>query len=205
MSSTCGVDRKPEHNSKMLLVLSLTWGCIMISSLRSVPKRVEGSERPYAALFSAVLFQMRAEVQQDDPPSQSCSIMNSQRPIVLHMLNFWLQNHISVNLHPRWCSPLHPHPWGQGFGSCLLLHTTSLMARNNWDVFHKSCTFAIHLTLGRCNSWEPVHFWKAAYHFKLYFTFNIKKLSHSSCEVIFILVELVISQNVRYQGLKYFT
>lgn len=144
-----------DQGNKMLLVLSIPRGDIMILSLQSVPGRVEGSVHPYVLLFQLFSLQMRAKVPQDDPPSQSCSLMNSLRPAALHMLNFWLWNHISANLLPRRYSVQPPPPpRGQGLGCSLPLQTKSLMARNSWDAFHKSCRFAncMHFRLFSQNS-----------------------------------------------------
>lgn len=159
MSSTCAVDWKPEPHQQNAPSSLITLGRYNDFESSVGPWAGWGVSASICGPFSAVRLQMRAKVLQKDPPSQACSIMNSLRPTALHMLNFWLRNHISANLLPRWYSvhPRTPHPpWGQGLGSSLPLQTKSLMARNNWDAFHKSCRFAncMHFHLFGQNSWE---------------------------------------------------
>lgn len=78
MSPTWAVDRKPEHNSEMLPVLSLPWGKMMILLFSQSPSELRG-QNIHMLLFSAILYQRSAEVPQVDPQSQGCSIMNSLR------------------------------------------------------------------------------------------------------------------------------
>lgn len=97
--------------------------------------------------FPDVHPQMRAEVPPDDPPSLSRGLMKSSRPAApahAELLALGIASRpICFLARILLRAPAPPeNPRGQGLGSGLLLQTTSLMARNNCDVFRKSCRFA---------------------------------------------------------------
>lgn len=155
MSSTCAVEQKPEPQQLKAPSSLITLGRYYDFKSSVSPWAGWGVSASKCAPFSAVLSQMRARVSEDDPPSQSCSIMNSLRPAnrPAHAELLASESHLGQFTPPLvFCSPAR----GQGLGSSLPLQTKSLMARNSWDAFHKSCRFAncMRFRLVGQNSWE---------------------------------------------------